>query len=137
MNKTRYVLAEFTPFVFPQEAVAMAEALVKEGWIPILAHVERYPNLFDGETINRLLALGCLLQVNAYSFVEESKETTKGFARQLLAEQKISFLGSDAHRLHQRPPSVASGIEYVKEHCEHTYAEALLGGNAKRLLLGE
>lgn len=137
MNGTHYVLTEFSAFVVSEEALSVAGTLVQDGWIPILAHIERYPKLFDGETIDLLLELGCLLQVNAYSFQEESKETIRSNARQLLAEQKISFLGSDAHRLHQRPPSVASGIEYVKQHCGNTYAEALLSGNAKKLLLGE
>lgn len=137
MNGTRYVLTEFSPRVLPDEAILMAAALVRESWIPIIAHTERYPKLFDGKTIDQLLELGCLLQVNAYSFQEESSDTIKSNARRLLAERKVSFLGSDAHRLNHRPPSIALGIAYVKENCEKEYADAVLSGNAASLLLGD
>lgn len=60
----------------------------------------------------------------------------KAFARRLLAERKVSFLGSDAHRTDHRPPCVKNGIRYVYDHCDVDYANAVCYENAKQLLTG-
>lgn len=71
----------------------------------VLAHVERYRHLADDdEALNTLLAWGCRIQINTFSLAEELNPSIKAFARRLLAERKVSFLGSDAHRTDHRPP---------------------------------
>lgn len=134
MNGTRYVLTEFDPTVRPDAAAAMTELLLADGWKPILAHVERYPALFVPGGIDRLTGRGCLLQINAYSLAEETDRGISSRARRLLAEGRVSFLGSDAHRLEFRPPSVERGLRYVYEHCEKAYADAVAFQNAGKYL---
>ena len=53
-------------------------------------------------TIETLKKLGCYFQINAYSLQEENNEDTKQFARQLLADGYVTFLGSDAHCLNRK-----------------------------------
>ncbi len=134
MNGTRCVLTEFRTRITPQEALKIVSLLGREGWIPVIAHVERYAQLFEGDTVEQLVQSGCLLQINAYSLEEEAEET---FARaqRLLLERKVSFLGSDAHRMNHRPPSVEKGLRYVYEHCPREYADAVAFGNAQRYLI--
>ena len=103
----------------------------------VLAHAERYPGLAcDKAALETLLAWGCRIQINAYSLAEEQKPDTKAFARRLLEEKKVSFLGSDAHHIHHRPPCMASGIRYVFDHCDVHYADAVCYENAFQLLTG-
>lgn len=133
LNGTRYVLAEFSARVSPDQALEMAAKLRAGGWIPVLAHTERYPALFDG-ALQELSRLGCLFQVNAYSLAEEPDSQTARRARSLLESRLASFLGSDAHRLDFRPPNVRSGLEYLFQTCPPEYAQAAAWGNAERLL---
>lgn len=137
MNGSGYVLTEFAPSVAPQEAMAMVQALMESGWKIILAHVERYAKLFEDFSVNHLTEMGCLLQMNAYSLVEEENTRIRSNARWLLEHEKATFLGSDTHRLNHRPPSIASGLQYIHTKCRREYAEDLISGNAQRLLIGK
>ena len=101
----------------------------------VIAHIERLYCLYEDDTVLDLLqSLGCLFQLNAFSLVEESKEATRNFARRMVEQQRITFLGSDAHRMKHRPPNVASGIAYIYQHCAPDYADAICYKNAEKLL---
>ena len=134
MNGTRYVLTEFSTTILPKEAMEIISLLQKDDWIPIIAHVERYPALFQEDTIETIINSGCLLQINAYSLEDESDEYRVERARKLVLEEKVTFLGSDAHRLNQRPPSVEQGLRYLYEHCRKEYADAVAFGNVEKYL---
>lgn len=73
--------------------------LLKKGYIPVLAHPERYVYLHnDIEKYKRLKALGVLFQINAKSFYDKSKPSYK-IALKLIKLGLVDFLGSDAHRM--------------------------------------
>lgn len=98
--------------------------------------MERYGRLFDDErSVERLLNLGCLFQINVYSVYDESSEVIKKNARQLLANRQVHFLGKDAHWTNHRPPCVENGMAYIYETCEKAYADEIAFGNAEKLLL--
>ena len=59
------------------------------------------------------------------------------FARQLLKDKMVMFIGSDAHRTNHRPSNVKSGIDYIYENCDKEYADAVCYKNAEQLLLRE
>ena len=99
----------------------------------IIAHVERYFEFHDDENIiNQLKDLGCLLQINVYSLVKETDEGVKAYARKMLKEEKVSFIGSDSHRSNHRPPDVADGLKYIYDNCSKEYAYKVCLGNAER-----
>lgn len=133
MNGTRYVLTEFYE-VTKADAFYCAERLLENGWLPILAHVERYLDV-DIDAIAELKQKGCLVQVNVYSVYEESKGIIKARAKELLQLGMVDFMGSDAHRIGHRPPAVEKGIRYLYEHYEKEYVARILCGNARKLLL--
>ncbi|MGN0298451.1 MAG: CpsB/CapC family capsule biosynthesis tyrosine phosphatase [Lachnospiraceae bacterium] len=135
MNGTSYVLTEFSTRIQSDEARKMIDLLQAEKWQPIIAHVERYPFLFLDDTIDDFIKKGCLLQINAYSLERETNLQIKERARKLLKEGKVTFLGSDGHRTNHRPPSVESGVDYIYESCDKVYADAVVFGNAQRLLI--
>ncbi len=135
LNGTKYVMTEFAPLVDVEQALEIVDLLRGEGWIPVIAHVERYEHLRNDEVAALLLQKGCLFQVNAYSLSREMDLEIKNWARHLLEQKKVTFLGSDAHRTTHRPPDVKDGIAYIYEHCEKTYADAVVFGNAQRLLV--
>ena len=138
MNGTKYVLMEFSQWVYPENTVPCVEALVKAGYKPIIAHMERYKYLRDNmELVVRFRELGALIQLNAYSLFDEMDDSIKNWARLLVQERKVDFLGTDAHRTYHRPPSAEYGLNWLYENVEQAYADAIAWGNAMHLLMAE
>jgi len=136
MNGTKYVLMEFSQWVFPENTVPCVEALIKAGYTPIIAHTERYKYLRNHmDLVDRFRDLGALIQLNAYSLFDEMDESIKGWARQLVLEQKVDFLGTDAHRTYHRPPSAEYGLKWLYENAPLEYADAISWKNARTVLL--
>ena len=102
----------------------------------IIAHVERYFEFHNDENIIRQLEeLDCLLQINVYSIVKEADEGIRAYARKMLKEEKISFIGSDAHRSNHRPPDVIDGLKYIYDNCSIEYADKICWGNAETVII--
>lgn len=136
MNGTDYVLMEFSQWVQPDGTLPCVKALADAGWKPIIAHMERYRYLNNRmDLVEQFQKLGALLQVNAYSLMEESDPETRLWAQKLVLEKKISFLGTDAHRTYHRPPSAESGLTWLYQHMDREYADAVTWGNARILMM--
>lgn len=136
INGTKYVLMEFSQWVYPENTIPCVEALVKAGYKPIIAHMERYKYLRNNmDLVDRFRELGALIQLNAYSLFDEMDESIKNWARRLVQERKVEFLGTDAHRTYHRPPSAAMGLKWLYENVEQEYADALAWSNAYKVLL--
>lgn len=136
LNSTRYVLTEFSPSVEGEEIMECAQRLTKEEWYPVLAHVERYRELFQNDSdIEKLQNIGCLFQINVYSVFDEENEEIKKNAIKLIEEKRVTFLGSDAHRTMYRPPSVKYGLQFLYNYFEKDYIDQISYRNAEKLLL--
>ena len=135
LGNSKCVLTELYPDTTPEEAKAVVSALCGAGWTPILAHVERYSGLFDGQTIEALIGMGAKIQVNLHSLEEETFDSIKQNARYLVDNQWAHFVGSDAHRINRRAPEYEAGVRYLKENCPQDYVEKLCFKNAGELIL--
>ena len=134
MCGTRYVLTEFDPGRYSQEdADYCINRILLAGYTPIIAHVERYP-LPSIECVRKMKAAGALMQINAYSIVNEIKERTRNNANALLSEQLVDFIGSDAHRLDHRPPIISDGVEAISRIYSDEYVKMVLTLNPTNLL---
>lgn len=133
---SKFVLTELYPDATPQEARLIVESLIGAGWKPILAHVERYPALFEGQTLQELIHLGAMIQVNLYSLEEEINESVKERARHLVNNRLAHFVGSDSHRTNYRPPEYQTGIQYLAANCSKEYCEKIFYLNAEELIVG-
>ena len=133
----KYVMLEFHPSVSATELIKCVKQIVAlNEYRIIIAHIERYSNLAKDESAIKILKeWGCFFQVNAYSLVEEKKESVRDFANKLLANKQVDFLGSDAHRMDHRPPIVASGVRHVYKTCDDNYAQDVCYRNAQKFLL--
>ncbi len=103
---TKYILMEF-PFTekWPSGVLSALAAFVDEtGYTPIIAHVERYREIKKKPAlINELLAMGCLLQVNASAFLFKYE---KSLALALLRRGIIHCIGTDTHDMSFRKPNL-------------------------------
>ena len=133
LGDTKYVLTELYMDTKPSEAIQIIKALKEHGYIPIIAHMERNFNI-TGPMVGMLINCGALIQVNAFSFVDEEDESFKQRARELLNSKYIHFIGSDGHRTNHRAPKLDNGIQYILDNSEHSYAMEILYGNARNLM---
>lgn len=135
MNYTKYVLMEFSTDASISEIINCIEKIISNGFRVIIAHVERYKNLFiNAEAINFLKNIGCLFQVNSYSLWDEKNGNIRAAAQWMLKEKFVSFVGSDAHQTIHRPYAIKNGINYILETCDVQYAKNICYENAKQIL---
>lgn len=135
LGNTKCVLTELYSDVTPDEAKTVVSSMVGGGWKPILAHTERYPALFDGDTISQLIELGAKIQFNIYSLDEENDEHLKQRARYLVENRLAHFIGSDAHRINYRAPRYEAGVQYLINYCDKKYVEELCHKNAEEYIV--
>lgn len=135
LGNSKYVLAELYPDAKPSEALSVVKILTAHGYRPIIAHMERNYNI-TGVMVHLLIQSGALIQVNAHSFVEETDADIRDRARELLRNQYIHFVGSDAHRMDYRPPRLIAGVQYILENSNAEYATQIINGNLSLLLEG-
>ena len=134
MADTRYVLLEF----MPQTPYSMLFGAVREmrmgGYVPILAHVERYHTLREGDRLEELIDAGAKIQMN-YSSVGGSwhSQTTK-WCRSKLKEQQVDFLSTDMHDTEHRKPDTKSAERWMTKHLDEEYIRMLVQGNARAIL---
>lgn len=134
-----YVLVEFMPSVEFSYIRAAVYELGGCGFIPILAHIERYQCLMKNiDNAGYLLDRGAYLQINA-SCLEGglSELRMKKAVKKLLKEQMIHFVATDAHNDTSRAPHMAECAAYLRKKCGHEYAARLLWENAWAVLDGE
>ena len=136
MNGTRYVMAEFHVHEGDiEDAKYCLGRYLEEGWIPIIAHAERYCRTFTTvENIRMLKEMGCLVQANYYDLEEEHDDDIRRCAQNLVEAELVDMMGSDAHRIGHRPPKLACGERYIRKNCRAEYAEDILWRNAEKFL---
>lgn len=113
VNGSRYMLCEYSlkPFDI-EKAVIYAEEICNRGYVPIIAHPERYISFWKNpEVVNELWDLGCRFQVNVACLAGRGGEQMQEFASNLILRGFVDFLGTDAHSVRGRDNRVLSKID--------------------------
>lgn len=135
MGKSSYVLVEFSPndeFRYIQQGL---QQITMKGYSPILAHAERYHCLVENkEYVEYLIEMGIYIQVNAGSIMGNSGRTVKRFVKELLEEQYVHFVGTDAHSSGSRSPMIKKCADYVEKKYGEEYAKEIFRRNALKVL---
>ena len=101
---------------------------------PVLAHIERYPNLVnDKNLINRLIDMGCLMQINLTAFGRGYflKKRLLGYIR----KNMVHVVGTDAHNTQKRPPNYSEGISIIQKALGKDSVQQL-SQNAQQIVAG-
>ncbi len=122
INGGRYLLVELPDFGFSANMRDVFYNLRIAGMIPILTHPERNPTLLDKpERMADWLRDGLLVQVTANSLTGRFGKRCERMAHQLLADQWVHFIATDAHNTESRPPRMQHACEIVaKKYGEET-----------------
>lgn len=115
INNTRYVLFELPFNTNPINLYELIYDILQNGYIPILAHPERYEFVQQNpRIINDLLEKGVLMQENYGSFVGQYGEKAQIIIKKLLKNNMIHFLGTDVHRkniIYNKIPKILFDME--------------------------
>ena len=104
INGSRYILFEFPLRQIYNNTKEIISDLVSHGYIPILAHPERYVEFQSHpEEVESYLMMGILLQGNLTSLFGKYGKTAEKTLKYFLKKKWISFLGSDTHHDYKYP----------------------------------
>ena len=138
INRSRYCLVEFYPSAPRSWIVTGVWEMVRSGYIPIIAHPERYGAFRrDKALIDEVLQMGALIQLNAGSIMGRGSYRTTLFCNRLLKARKVHFVASDAHNLTNRSPRLEECWKKVSKRWGKEYARQLFYENARQMLAGE
>ena len=103
INGTKYVLFEFPlAETKPMNDKEVIYRLIENGYVPIIAHPERYPFIQkDPDYLFDLADMGALFQANYGSIIDMYGSKAKKTLKKLLKNDLISFFGTDTHRTEQ------------------------------------
>ena len=138
---SRYVLVEFSNGDEKNYIEERVRSLLMNGFIPIIAHVERYKaTRNDIGFLTELKDMGAHIQVNADTISGQDGFGAKTFARKVMKHGLLDFVGSDGHRKTERIPEIGKcvakmektmGSEYVKGNGEKKWKIRLLTTTTK------
>jgi tyrosine-protein phosphatase YwqE len=98
----QYVLVETSFLNKPMFFEQLLFDIKTAGYIPVLAHPERYVYLQERyDLVEDIVASGTLLQINLLSLAGFYSPNAKKLAEWLIKEGHYQFLGSDAHSVRQ------------------------------------
>lgn len=133
MLGSRYVLTEFsTNDSFATIRNCIYE-LTTNGFIPIIAHVERYFCCQKLEKVLELRDLGAWIQVNAESVLGVDGRVQKKFCHQLMKEDAIDFIASDTHNTSSRCMQMKKCAGYVAKKMGKDYKRKIFVENPKKI----
>ena len=113
IGEKRYILIEMPMPPWSDRIFRELENIwVKQGLVPVVAHIDRYIAPFHTFGISkRLEALPVMVQANASFFVEKS---TRRMAFRMLRQGRIHLLGSDCHDLKERKPNLGEAVQLIR-----------------------
>lgn len=133
----KYYLVEFSWQTFPSFAKDYLQQMLDADIIPVIAHPERQQPFIENPNILRdLINMGCLSQITATSIVGGYTEEIRQTAYQMMRENLIHVIASDAHDTVVRPYNLNQALKILKLEFGTEYADYLIQ-NAERIFKGE
>ncbi|MCR5704592.1 MAG: hypothetical protein K6G85_08205 [Eubacterium sp.] len=133
---SRYVLVEFYPTVREKEMERYLMDLISGGYIPIIAHCERYQCLrkkigvINREQILHLIEMGVYFQVNATSLLGREKK----FVLKMMKENFLYFIATDAHSTGRRGVYWDECLKVLEKKFTPGYLQWLLVDNPQKVI---
>lgn len=142
LNESRYMLVEFDlsrDIHYISYIDEYLDELFCRGFIPIIAHVERFfPMGLDMGMIENWLDMGCLLQTNRTSLMGFQGKVIQRNAHHLVKNKMIHLVASDTHRtVGNRIEKLSDAYQVVIKLTNTEYADQLFLRNPLIILNDE
>lgn len=134
LGKGNYLLTEFSHRYPRQQCFEYVQMVIRHGYRPLVAHVERFEELQNISTVQRLIKMGAKIQVNAGSLLGREGIKQMLWTRKLIKERLVHVVATDAHDTESRPPELAKAAAYIEKKFGKEKAEQLLWKNQLEIL---
>lgn len=132
---SRFLLVEFSPLTTATAARHALSRIQDSGYVPVVAHVERYAFLQDEPAmLEQLVEGGCVAQVNAAAILGRHGLRIAQLADDWLRHRLIAVVASDGHGLSTRRPELAEASDHLAARYGETTARACLHENPSAIL---
>ena len=135
INNSKILLLEFSPGDEFSHIVQGIKLVQSAGVDIILAHCERYMCLVKNfEYISHLARLGVKFQVNAGSITGKSGRKVQKFIFDMMDEDYVFCVGTDAHNSTSRPPKMNEAANLVENRYGAEYMKKIFYINPVRMV---
>ena len=116
MAGTNYALIEFSPTDRQDKIFDALQKVARAGFIPIIAHMERYPAIREIEQVQEMKSrFRAMVQINARSLTRKQPFFRRGFFDRLFKEGMADFVATDTHSMPGRETCMRAGMTALKE----------------------
>ena len=138
LNNSSYILVEFQPNVTTFDIENAVIRVLRKGYIPIIAHIERYSSLLKKpELVFELRNMGALMQVNARGILKFKFGKIARFLKMILKSKQVDIVASDAHDNSIFMPNLSKAMLFVAKHYGEKYAEKIFSKTPYAVLNNE
>lgn len=137
INHKGYLLVEFSDMLIFQNTADIFARLREAGMVPVVTHPER--NTLLQQRLPQLklwVEQGACLQVTAQSLNGRFGKAARAFSLELLNQNLVHFIASDAHDLKHRPPLLREAFDFVAKEYSPELAQALFVDNPGAAVTG-
>lgn len=132
---SRYVLVEFQVKEDYRNIYKGMGQLIRAGYAPVLAHIERYYCLNRKiNLLQELTELGCYLQMNSNSLIGGIFDTEAAYNRKLFGQGFIHLIGSDCHDPRMRVPRMKTAVEALQKKCDERLIQQVFVDNPSKII---
>jgi len=137
-NTRKYILVELPILEIPRYTEKVFFELQVKGFIPILAHPERYQVLADEpERLLDWARKGILFQLDLRSIRGKYGPRSQKLAELMLSSDLVHFLGSDAHGVARSESAYQEAFKNLRGIAGEKKFQELVVGNAQDVLEGK
>lgn len=138
INNSKYVLFELPMNNKPIDAKEIVFRLIEKGYVPIIAHPERYKYVKENiEYVRELADMGVLFQSNYGSAIGMYGKKAQKTQKKLLEEGLIQFFGSDVHTVEQIYTKMPKILKKLRKIISEEELEQLSTVNPQKVLDNE
>lgn len=135
MAGSGYVLVEFSPNDSYNYIRKSLNEIINGGYIPILAHVERYEEVISSfDNVEELVDAGAYMQVNARTMAGNMGIMLRRKVLKLIKNDLIHFISTDTHSDGKRSPDLSGCLKYLNKKLDKKTINRLLRKNAIKVI---
>lgn len=135
LGDSRYILTEYTHGTEYSYIAQMTQEALRNGYIPIIAHAERYGCMVEKiQRAEELRDMGAWIQNNADAVLGLEGRGPKKYCKKLLKEGWTDVIASDSHGLNHRACNMAECRSYVARKFGEDYADILFHRNPGKII---
>lgn len=133
-----WFLVEFLADQSPERANAILNRCAQEGFLPVIAHAERYPAVLDNPWIAKeWIDSGWGVQVNRDSLLGGFGEACMDCADFMMEQGWVTCIASDAHGIDCRNADWEEAWQVLQQRYPHRLLSQCLEINPEKILHGE